>query len=425
MRMSKKTVLPRLRFPEFSSSREWEETTLSKLANFRRGSFPQPYGLPEWYDEQNGMPFIQVFDVGDDMRVKPETKNKISALASKQSVFIPKGTVIITIQGSIGRVAVTQYDAHIDRTLLLFERFHRGINKIFIAHTLQILFEKEKQKAPGGIIKTITKEVLSDFKVNIPDAKEQQKIADCLTSLDDLIVTENKKLEVLKEYKKGLMQKLFPAEGEAVPECRFPEFKGSGEWETNAFRTYIKLYRGSSPRPIQNYLTKNDGVNWIKIGDTKNAERFIIKNVEEQITNEGAKKSRYVNIGELILANSMSYGKTYIVGIAGCIYDGWFVLREYEKYFIKQFLIQLLNSDYLQKQYLSLSTGGVVQNISSDIVYATLLKRPQLDEQERIADCLLSLDDLITAQTEKIETLKLHKKGLMQGLFPSAQEVFG
>jgi len=425
MRMSKKRVLPRLRFPEFSSSREWEETTLSKLANFRRGSFPQPYGLPEWYDEQNGMPFIQVFDVGDDMRVKPETKNKISALASKQSVFIPKGTVIITIQGSIGRVAVTQYDAHIDRTLLLFERFHRGINKIFIAHTLQILFEKEKQKAPGGIIKTITKEVLSDFKVNIPDAKEQQKIADCLTSLDDLIVTENKKLEVLKEYKKGLMQKLFPAEGEAVPECRFPEFKGSGEWETNAFRTYIKLYRGSSPRPIQNYLTKNDGVNWIKIGDTKNAERFIIKNVEEQITNEGAKKSRYVNIGELILANSMSYGKTYIVGIAGCIYDGWFVLREYEKYFIKQFLIQLLNSDYLQKQYLSLSTGGVVQNISSDIVYATLLKRPQLDEQERIADCLLSLDDLITAQTEKIETLKLHKKGLMQGLFPSAQEVFG
>jgi type I restriction enzyme S subunit len=205
-----KTV-PQRRFPEFRGSGKWGEITLKKLADFRRGSFPQPYGLPDWYDEEKGMPFIQVFDVGDDLRVKSKTKNKISALATKQSVFIPEGTVIITIQGSIGRVAITQYDAYIDRTLLLFEKFHRIINKIFIAYTLQMLFSVEKQKAPGGIIKTITKEVLSGFVVKIPDTKEQKKIANCLSSLDDKITAQAGKIETLKQHKKGLMQGLFPS----------------------------------------------------------------------------------------------------------------------------------------------------------------------------------------------------------------------
>lgn len=203
-------TVPKLRFPEFWEAGEWEETTLVQLAKFRRGSFPQPYGLPEWYDDANGMPFIQVFDVGDDLRLKPKTKSKLSKLASEQSVFIPKGTVIITIQGSIGRVAITQYDAYIDRTLLLFEEFFKPIEKTFFAYVLQLLFEIEKQDAPGGIIKTITKEVLSQFNIKIPQIGEQEKIAGCFLSIDKLITEQSKKLDALKEHKKGLMQQLFP-----------------------------------------------------------------------------------------------------------------------------------------------------------------------------------------------------------------------
>jgi len=159
-------------------------------------------------------------------------------------------------------------------------------------------------------------------------------------------------------------------------------------------------------------------VNWIKIGDTKYAKNFIISQVDERITTEGAKKSRRVSKGELILANSMSYGKTYQVEIDGYIYDGWFVLRNYEKYFDKPFLLQLLNSEYMQNQYQQFAAGGIVQNISSDIVYKTLLPMTLPNEQQKIADCLTSLDELITLQVQKIEALKLHKKGLMQQLFP-------
>ncbi len=158
-RVNNNKLVPRLRFPEFLNEANWVEDTLVNIAGFRRGSFPQPYGLPKWYDDINGLPFIQVYDVGEDFRLKPQTKNKISKLGAEQSVFIPKGTVIITIQGSIGRVAITQYDAYIDRTLLLFEEFYRELDKTFFAYLLFLLFEIEKLKAPGGIIKTITKEV--------------------------------------------------------------------------------------------------------------------------------------------------------------------------------------------------------------------------------------------------------------------------
>jgi len=203
------TVL-KFRFEEFQDSDAWQEDTLLNIASFRRGSFPQPYGLSEWYDDEKGMPFIQVFDVDDNFRLKPATKNKISELAAKQSVFIPKGTLIITLQGSIGRVAITQYDAYIDRTILLFEEFHQEIDITFFAYSLFLLFEIEKQKAPGGIIKTITKEVLSNFVVKLPSIEEQRKISSCLSSLDELINAQSQKIETLKLHKKGLLQGLFP-----------------------------------------------------------------------------------------------------------------------------------------------------------------------------------------------------------------------
>ena len=207
---------PRLRFPEFQNAGEWEEDKLIDIATFRRGSFPQPYGLPEWYDEVGGMPFVQVFDVGDDFRLKERTKSKISKLGAEKSVFIPKGTLIVTLQGSIGRVAITHYDAYIDRTLLIFETFRKPVEKVFFARLIQNLFDIEKEIAPGGIIKTITKEALSDFKVKLPKIPEQQRIADCLSSLDALITAQTQKLAALKTHKQALMQQLFPASEEVA-----------------------------------------------------------------------------------------------------------------------------------------------------------------------------------------------------------------
>ncbi len=208
-----------------------------------------------------------------------------------------------------------------------------------------------------------------------------------------------------------------------VPQLRFPEFEGDGEWKIDKFSSFIKLYRGSSPRPINQYLTKDEnGVNWIKIGDTKNAVGFKIYEVEERIKALGSKKSRKVKKGELILANSMSYGATYELELDGCIYDGWFVLREFERSFDKKFLLQVLNSNYQQNQYERLAAGGIVKNISSEIVYDTLLPLISKEEQKKIANCLSSLDEVITAENDKLDLLQDHKKGLLQQLFPTEGE---
>lgn len=187
---------------------KWEEVSLEQVAKYRRGSFPQPYGNPDWEDKVNGYPFVQVYDIDKNMKLKTITKFKISDAAIGKSVFIPKETIIVSLQGSIGRVAITQYDAYVDRTVLLFQEFLTPMNKVFFAYVIQELFEIEKTKAPGGTIKTITKEVLSNFKILIPPLEEQQKIAAVLSNVDEDIILLEQQLANLKQEKKALMQQL-------------------------------------------------------------------------------------------------------------------------------------------------------------------------------------------------------------------------
>ena len=200
-----------------------------------------------------------------------------------------------------------------------------------------------------------------------------------------------------------------------APSLRFPEF--SGEWERSVFKQLVKLQRGSSPRPIVKFVTKSDdGVNWIKIGDTKLSDIYI-NSTSEKITQEGALKSRKVHSGEIILSNSMSYGKPYILNIEGCIHDGWFVIRNYENSFVKNYLYQLLASDWIQKQYKRLAAGGVVDNISSDLVNAVEINLPTLPEQTKIAAFLSSVDTKIDQLSQKKALLEQYKKGVMQQIF--------
>ncbi|MDA8958574.1 restriction endonuclease subunit S [Akkermansiaceae bacterium] len=188
---------------------DWEEKTIDEIANFRRGSFPQPYGLKKWYDDENGFPFIQVYDVGKNFRLKDETKRQISDLAKDLSVFVPKGSIVITIQGSIGRIAVTQYDACCDRTLLIFTEFKVPIAEVYFVYALYLRFEIEARIAVGGTIKTITKEKLRVFPINLPSVAEQKKIADFLTSVDQKIERVSQQIAKTQTFKKGLLQQMF------------------------------------------------------------------------------------------------------------------------------------------------------------------------------------------------------------------------
>ena len=203
-----------------------------------------------------------------------------------------------------------------------------------------------------------------------------------------------------------------------IPQLRFSEF--SGEWEKNIFKNIVKLQRGSSPRPIVKYVTTSkDGVNWIKIGDIVSEKNFI-DSTKEKITQEGAKKSRKVSVGEIILSNSMSYGKPIILNIDGYIHDGWFVIRGFENSFDKSYLLQVLGSEWIQKQYKRLAAGGVVNNISSELVNSVKINLPIKPEQQKIAAFLSAVDNKIEQLSKKQALLGEYKKGVMQQIFSQA-----
>ncbi|GAA8409847.1 restriction endonuclease subunit S [Helicobacter pylori] len=188
----------------------WQRVRLGTY-KYRRGSFPQPYGNPQWYSD-NGMPFVQVYDVGENFKLTQRTKQKISKIAQPMSVFVPKNSVIITLQGTIGRVALTQYDCYCDRTILIFDNNTlNDVNKYFFVLSLFTKFEEEKRKADGSIIKTITKQTLKDFEIPLPPLNEQIAIANILSALDHEIISLKNKKRQFENIKKALNHDLMSA----------------------------------------------------------------------------------------------------------------------------------------------------------------------------------------------------------------------
>lgn len=155
------------------------------------------------------MPFVQVVDVKENLHLADHTKQRISKLAQPKSVFVPAGEVLVTVQGSIGRVAITQYPSYIDRTLIVFEKYNTRTDKYFWAYTLQRKFEMEKRKAPGGTIKTITKKALSDFSIPITNYEEQGYLGTFFLKVDKLLTLYERKTRLLGKVRTFLTQRLF------------------------------------------------------------------------------------------------------------------------------------------------------------------------------------------------------------------------
>ena len=160
------------------------------------------------------------------------------------------------------------------------------------------------------------------------------------------------------------------------------------------------IMRGASPRPIKSFVTKDEnGVNWIKIGDAKVDSKYITE-TKERITEEGAKKSRYVKSGDFILSNSMSFGRPYILKTSGCIHDGWLSISDFQDKLSPDFLYHVLTSTYMQGlMKKKASFGGAVQNLNADIVRELEIPVPSLDEQERIVNILDRFESLCNDMT--------------------------
>ena len=212
--------------------------------------------------------------------------------------------------------------------------------------------------------------------------------------------------------------------GKNEPVCIADEvtFDIPDSWEWVRLGNVCNIARGGSPRPIQDYLTKDDdGINWIKIGDSDIGGKYISK-TKEKIKKEGITKSRMVHKGDFLLTNSMSFGRPYILNTDGCIHDGWLVLSDYQKAYNIDFLYFMLSSRFAFCQFCSVVSGAVVKNLNSDKVANAIFPLPPLIEQQRIVEKLKKLEPYINDYDkayEKIEKLNtdfpdLLKKSILQ-----------
>ena len=197
------------------------------------------------------------------------------------------------------------------------------------------------------------------------------------------------------------------------------------DWDCAKFGEKVKIYRGGSPRPIQDYITHlSTGINWIKIGDVGENDKYI-RSTQEKIIPEGVSKSREVRVGDFILSNSMSFGRPYILDIDGCIHDGWLTIQEYKNTFHTEYLYYLLSSNLIYQQYISMAAGSSVKNLNKDKVFALNVIYPTLLEQERIAEALSDVDSLISSLEKLIAKKKAVKQGAMQELLTGKKRLPG
>ena len=238
--------------------------------------------------------------------------------------------------------------------------------------------------------------------------EEQRKISKYFDNLDNLITLHQRKCEETKKLKKYMLQKMFPQNGEKVPEIRFAGF--SDDWEQRKFSELVTIERGGSPRPIDKFITNDEnGLNWVKIGDAPEQGNYITQTAEK-IRPEGLSKTREVHPGDLILSNSMSFGRPYIMAIDGCIHDGWLAIRDTKKNFDLKFLCTLLGTDGMLNQYKAMAAGSTVNNLNKELVGGTTVAFPMVEEQIKIGDYFTTIDNLITLHQWKQKTTEVNSK---------------
>ena len=410
-------LVPKLRFPEFRKKGKWEEKVLDELGQTfggLNGKSSEDFGF--------GKPYITYRQIFNYSRIDLTKCQFVMVSDNETQNIVQYGDVLFTMSSEtsdeIGYASVLldfpKNSVYLNSFCFIFRPFKLDVlNPEFSRYLFHSpIYRRAIARLAQGITRfNISKSLFLSLRLSIPKKpNEQQKIASCLSSLDDLITAQDKKIEALKKYKKGLMQQLFPAEEETTPKLRFPEFRGKGEWKyLNGDKMFeqISNKNHNSDLPILAITQEHGAIPRDKIDYT------VI------VTDKSVKSYKIVEVGDFIISLRSFQGGieySYYVGLCSPAYiilrkKNKFLIDIFFKYYFKtEMFIRLLN-----RNIEGIRDGKMVSYKQFSEI---LIPSTKPDEQQKIASCLSSLDDLITAHSHKLETLKRHKKGLMQGLFP-------
>jgi type I restriction enzyme, S subunit len=412
----KQTAVPKLRFPEFKGVGAWPllngDVLFDQISN------------------KNHRSDLPILAITQEHGAIPRDAIDYNVFVADKSVesykVVEVGDFIISLRSFQGGIEYSNYKGICSPAYIILRRKGKGVDDFFKHYFKTPVFIRDLNKNIEGIRdgKMVSYKQFSELLLPAPAPEEQQKIAATLSSLDSLIKAQNDKLAALQAHKRGLMQELFPAEGETVPKRRFPEFRDAGAWEEKTLGDYTsKVGSGTTPNGgDKNYkksgrpFIRSQNVGWghLLLEDVAFIDESIhstmlateIKAQDVLLNITGA------SIGRCAVADSRIQGGN--VNQHVCIIRTKAGMNPF-------FLSQHLNSSRGQKQIDNFQAGGNRQGLNFQQIRSFGIPTPPtLEEQQKIAEALSSFDDLITAQREKIDALKEHKKGLMQGLFPAA-----
>ena len=382
-------LVPRLRFPEFRQVGGW---TLKRLKDVCEVNPANPE-LPERFV------YVDLESVEAGKLTARNTISKGEAPSRAQRLLHPDDVIFQIVrpyQRNNFHFKISEGLDYVASTGYAQLRAKDSANFLFQAVHVDSFVDRVIAKCTGSSYPAINSSDLAEVPLFIPQPSEQRKIADCLSSLDELIAALARKVDALKTHKKGLMQQLFPREGETQPRLRFPEFRDAGEWEVKSLNRLFTIgsgrdYKHLSPGSVPVYGSG---------GYMLSVDKFLYDGESVCIGRKGTiNKPMFIT------------GKFWTV-------DTLFYTHSFQKC-----LPKFIYAIFQQIEWLKHNEAGGVPSLSKAIIEKIEVAVPLPQEQQRIADCLTSLDNLITAATQKFETLKTHKKGLMQQLFPSAEAV--
>ena len=413
-----KTLVPKLRFPEFRNAEAWKPVALQEAATPVTQRVGERKLTP--VSISAGIGFVpQAEKFGRDIS---GNQYQLYTLVSDGDFVFNKGNSLKFPQGCVyllrgwGQVAAPN--------VFICFRLKDGYSNGFFQqcfeqnqHGKQLKRHITSGARSNGLL-NISKKTFFDVEIPTPSPAEQQKIAECLSSLDELIAAQARKVDMLKTHKKGLMQQLLPREGETQPRLRFREFQNSGKWDARTIGDMFHLINGCAFKPED---WKPTGTPIIRIQNLNNPS------AEFNYSQAPVLERNRIESGDLLFAWSGTLGSSFGArvwnGPPGVLNQHIFkVLMDEQQITLPFSLLVFARVEEEIGRQTHGFKASFVHVKKSDLVQVGL-QLPSLPEQKRIASCLTSLDALITTETQKLEALKAHKKGLMQQLFPAAEEV--
>lgn len=407
---------PRLRFPGFTG--DWKEIVFGDVAGINRGGSPRPIGKYLTTDPK-GVNWIKIGDVEADAKYISHAEERIIPEGVSYSRKVRSGDFLLSNSMSFGRPYILKIDGCIHDGWLVIQDYQDTFDKEFLYYLLSSdsVLKQYQSFAAGSSVLNLNKEIVAKVRLYIPPSfAEQKKIAECLSEIDSLIIAQSENIDALKEKKTGLMQQLFPQDGETVPRMRFPDFEG--EWEEHRLGEYFKLLNGYA---FKSDTYVEDGFyKIITIANVQNGVLDLTKyNSVKQIPSNIA-EHQILKMGDIILSMTGNVGRVCIVTQPNCLLNQRVGLLKPVNYQVdSNYIYCLINSDHFENTMIRSGQGAAQANISKDNVESfSILVPPTIAEQKKIAECLSALDDQIAAETAKLDALQDHKKGLMQQLFP-------